>query len=133
VDETSLVTAVDFFPTLCRMANIALPQSNFDGEAMQAAWLGKSRQRHRPIFWEYGRDAGYLKPGRESDQSPTLALRDGNWKLLCNADGTGAELYDLKRDPRESNNQIIAQRKRAAALQKRLLTWQRSLPEAEKQ
>lgn len=132
VNETTLVTAVDFFPTLCRLTNTALPQGNFDGEAMQAAWLGKAQPRKRPVFWEYGRDAGYLKPGRESDQSPTLALREGDWKLLCNADGTGAELYDLKRDPRETNNLITAQSKRAAAMQKRLLAWQQSLPDAEK-
>jgi hypothetical protein len=75
---------------------------------------------------------GYLKPGRESDQSPTLALRDGDWKLLCNADGTGAELYDLKRDSRESNNLIKTQGKRAAAMQKQLLVWQKSLPDAKK-
>ena len=38
------------------------------------------------------------------DRSPNLALRDGKWKLLINADATGAELYDLADDPNESQN-----------------------------
>ena len=33
-----------------------------------------------------------------------MAVRDGDWKLLVNADGTGAELYDLAADPREARN-----------------------------
>jgi arylsulfatase A-like enzyme len=128
VDESSLITAVDFFPTLCRLADIPLPRGNLDGEAMDSAWTGKAQQRRRPIYWEYGRDAGYLKPGREYDQSPTLALREGAWKFLCNVDGSRPELYDLNRDPREANNLIASQPKRAAAMRKRLLAWQKALP-----
>jgi arylsulfatase A-like enzyme len=130
VNETSLVTAVDFFPTLCRLANVPLPQSSFDGEAMNAAWTGKSQLRQQPIFWEYGRDAGYLKPGRESDQSPTLVMRDGRWKFLCNVNGSSAELYDLNRDPRETINLLTLQPRRAAGMQKQLLAWHKTLPDA---
>ena len=38
----------------------------------------------------------------KADRSPNVAVRDGRWKLLVNADGTGAELYDLTADPREA-------------------------------
>jgi arylsulfatase A-like enzyme len=89
--------------------------------------MGKLQRRKRPIYWEYGRDAGYLKPGRESDQSPTLALREGDWKFLCDADGSRAELYDLSHDPHETSNLINVQAKRANAMQKKLLDWQKSL------
>ncbi|NOT62815.1 MAG: sulfatase-like hydrolase/transferase, partial [Acidobacteria bacterium] len=132
VNESTLITGVDFFPTLCRIAGVKLPDGVFDGvfdgEAMDAVWLGKTTQRKRPIFYEYGRDAGYVQPGRESDQSPTLMLREGDWKFFCNADGTKAELYDLRRDAAEANNLIAAQAKRAEAMRKKLLTWQRTLP-----
>lgn len=130
VNETSIITGVDLFPTLCRLANLPLPADSFDGEAMNATWLGKTQQRQQAIFWEYGREAGYLKPGKQSDQSPTLALRAGDWKFLCNADGSKPELYDLKRDPQESNNLLAAQPRRAAAMQKKLLAWRQSLPGA---
>jgi arylsulfatase A-like enzyme len=128
VNETSIVSAVDLFPTLCRLADVDSPNAFFDGESMNEAWAGKLQRRKRPIYWEYGRDAGYLKPGRESDQSPTLALREGEWKFLCEADGSRAELYDLSHDPHESSNLINVQSKRASAMQKRLLGWQKSLP-----
>jgi hypothetical protein len=69
-----------------------------------------------------------LKPGRESDQGRTLALREGAWKFLCNVDGSRLELYNLGSDPREANNLINSQPKRAAAMQKRLLAWRKALP-----
>jgi uncharacterized sulfatase len=98
---------------------------------MQAAWLGKVPQRKRPVFYEYGRDEGYVKPGWESDQSPTLMMRDANWKFLCNADGSKAELYDRSRDPKESHNLIGAQAKRAETMQKKLLAWHKTLPDVQ--
>lgn len=131
VNESSIITGVDFFPTLCRIAGVPMPNAAFDGEAMQAAWLGKSQQRKRPLFYEYGRDTGYVKPGRESDQSPTLMMRDANWKFLCNADGSKAELYNLSRDAKESHNLISAQAKRADKMMKILLAWHKTLPDVQ--
>jgi arylsulfatase A-like enzyme len=114
--------------TILGVVRVPLPRGKFDGEAMNAAWVGRSQQRRRPIFWEYGRAAGDLKPGRESDQSQTLALREGAWKFLCNVDGSRPELYNLESDPHEANNLIKSQPKRAAAMQKRLLAWRKTLP-----
>jgi arylsulfatase A-like enzyme len=132
VNETSVITAVDFFPTITRLAGVKL-NSATDGETVQNAWLGKAQQRKRPFFYEYGRDDGYLKPGRESDQSPTLALRDGNWKFLCNTGGAKAELYDLRRDPHETHNLINTQPKRATTMKKQLLQWHGTMPDAKPQ
>ena len=55
-------------------------------------------------------------------------MREGQWKLLINADGTGAELYDILADPYEARNlatenPAIAQRMTAAAL-----AWRKALP-----
>jgi arylsulfatase A-like enzyme len=132
VNETSVITAVDFFPTLTRSAGVKM-DSMTDGETMQNALLGKTQQRRRPIFYEYGRDEIYVKPGRESDQSPTLAFRDSDWKFLCNVDGTKAELHNLRRDPHETHNLINTQAKRAAAMKKQLWQWHGTLPDAKPQ
>jgi len=48
-------------------------------------------------------------------------MRDGNWKLLINANGSGAELYDLAADPNEAKNlagekSAVVQRLSQAAL-----------------
>jgi hypothetical protein len=55
-------------------------------------------------------------------------VRDGAWKLLVNADGTGTELYDLASDAKETRDRAadkpeIVKRLTAAALE-----WRKSLP-----
>ena len=59
---------------------------------------------------------------------PGSAVRDGKWKLLVNADGTGAELYDLSVDPNESENLAASQPDIAAKMTASLLQWRRALP-----
>jgi N-acetylgalactosamine-6-sulfatase len=49
VNETSVITAVDFFPTITRLAGVKM-NSATDGETMQNAWLGKAQQRKRPFL-----------------------------------------------------------------------------------
>jgi arylsulfatase A-like enzyme len=128
LDERTIMATVDFFPTFCALARVAPPEAEFDGVDMSAALLGKPQERERPLLWEYGRDDSYLKPGAEADRSPNLAIRDGRWKLLINADGTRTELYDLEVDPREQTNLAEQHRAVAARLSKRVLDWRRSLP-----
>ncbi len=131
VDEQSVLAAVDLFPTFCELAGIEPPEAKFDGEDVSPAFLGKAVERTKPLFWEYGRDATYLQPGEEHDRSPNLALRQGEWKLLLQDDGSRRELYNLAKDPREAVNLIEEQPELAAKLAEQLLTWRRSLPELE--
>lgn len=53
---------------------------------------------------------------------------DALWKLLINADGTGAERYDLAAGPYEAHNLSLEQVETAARWTKLALTWRRSLP-----
>jgi len=89
VNEETVMAAIDLFPTFCQLAGVPAPNVDFDGQDLSAAILGQKAVRTKPIFWEYGRDATYLKPTRPEDQSPNLAIREGPWKLLVNADGSG--------------------------------------------
>lgn len=126
VDRSTVISSLDLFPTCCRMAGVATPKIAFDGEDMSAAFGGRTVQRKRDLYWEYGRDPSYLRPGVERDASPNLAIRSGKWKLLMNADGSHAELYDLDARPRED---VPAERPDVAKkLSGRLLAWRRSLP-----
>jgi arylsulfatase A-like enzyme len=128
VNKTSVIAAVDFFPTFCKIAGVTPPKAAFDGEDMSAAFLGGTPKRTKPIFWEYGRDATYLRPGKKSDQSPSCAVREGNWKLLANADGSRVELYDLATDPHESRNLAMKRPAVSKRLTAKLLGWRKSLP-----
>jgi hypothetical protein len=101
-----------------------------DGEDRSAAFLGQPiATRTKPLFWEYGRNnKSFNYPGIARDRSPNVAMREGNWKLLVNADGTGVELYDLATDTKESKNIAADHPDVTERLKKMCLDWRRSLP-----
>ena len=55
-------------------------------------------------------------------------MRDGNWKLLCDYDGTKPQLYDLANDRTETTNLVAQHTERVAAMSKALLAWHQSMP-----
>ena len=75
VDSETVVSSLDLFPTLCRMAGVTAPQVEFDGEDLTPAFSGRPMKRTKDLFWEYGRDASYAYPGKSWDKSPNLAMR----------------------------------------------------------
>ena len=138
VNKTSVVGAVDFFPTLCALAGVIAPKEvKFDGEDLSAVWKGGKRSRTTPLLWEYGRKPAVDGPGKirafpypnEPDaKSPNVAIRHGDWKLLVNAGGNGTELYNLAADPNETNNLANTESEIAKGLKKAALDWRHSLP-----
>jgi len=129
VDEKSVVSAVDLFPSLCAIANVPLPRKgSFDGENLSQALLGKPANRRKPLFWEYGRNNESFAYPQGRDRSPSVAVRDGKWKLLINADGSGAELYDLSNDAAEQKDLSAREYSVARRLSRTALAWRNSLP-----
>ncbi|MFA6563686.1 MAG: sulfatase-like hydrolase/transferase [Verrucomicrobiia bacterium] len=128
VDERTVLNAVDLFPTFCAVAGAPLPGVALDGEDLSAAWLGRPVTRAKPLFWEYGRNDKSFHYAKGRDRSPNVAVRNGHWKLLVNADGSGAELYDLDADPNETKNLAEARPDIAKRLTGRTLAWRKSLP-----
>jgi arylsulfatase A-like enzyme len=130
VDEESVLSAVDFFPSLCAIAGAPLPKDvDFNGENLSAALLGKKTgRRRRPLFWEYGRNEESFVYPQGKDRSPNVAARDGKWKLLISADGSGAELYDLSRDIAEEHNLAAKETAVTKRLSRAALVWRKSLP-----
>ena len=127
LNEKTAITSVDFFPSLLKLASVALPKEfTADGEDLSAALLGKQQLlRRRPIFWKRPPD----RPGpSETDRWPDLAMREGDWKLLCMTDGSVAQLYDLKSDPGEAKNLASEQPERVQQLTAKLLGWNKTLP-----
>ena len=135
-DDTTVFGAVDVFPTICKLAGTEVPAgTRSDGEDRSPALLGTPQPgRAGPLYWEYGRnDTSFDYPSvrngaRRGDRSPNLAVRDGRWKLLVNADGTGAELYDLPADPAETKDLAATHPEQVTRLTKLLLEWRKSLP-----
>jgi len=88
--------------------------------------LGRARtSRSKPLFFRRppDRDAFYGVA-----DLPDLAVRKGNWKLLCEYDGTDAQLYNLTTDPSESSNVSDQHADVVARLTAELLAWHKSMP-----
>ncbi|MBN2314495.1 MAG: sulfatase-like hydrolase/transferase, partial [Sedimentisphaerales bacterium] len=125
VDDSTVLAGVDWLLTVCSLADVKLP-SNLepDGEDMSQALLGKSKRRTKPLMWEWR----YRIFGDMVNQSPMLAIRDGNWKLLMNPDRKRIELYDILKDPTELDNVAVQHPDVVRRLSATLLHWQGTLP-----
>lgn len=123
VDERSVVSGVDLFPTACRLAGLPAPQG-VDGEDVFDILSGGGRPRRNPLHWEWRFNvAGYAV-----NRSPMLSIRDGDWKLLFNPDRSRVELYNIPVDPMEMNNLAAANPALTERLAARALAWQKTLP-----
>jgi len=118
--------AVDLLPTLADLAGVELPAGHLaDGESMAEVLAGAGRERSKPIFWEWKFEVF----GSPDYKAPSLSVLEGPWKFYCQADGTGAELYDLAQDPGEKTNLADRQKDRAAALKAKVLAWKKTIPQ----
>jgi N-acetylgalactosamine-6-sulfatase len=126
VDDTSVVTGVDFLPTVCALAGVQPPAGwTGDGEDVDDILRGRPRPRTKPIFWEWR----FNIAGDTLNKSPMLAVRAGGWKLLMNPDRSRVELYDIPKDPSELTNLAAANPDVVDRLAAKLLAWRRTLPE----
>jgi hypothetical protein len=113
------------------MTGTELPKDvTFDGVDSYAALKGEPlATRERPLMWEYGRNEKFFGyPKQPRDRSPQLAIRDGKWKLLVNANGEGADLYDLSSDRSESTNIASEHAEQTVRLESAVTQWRHSLP-----
>jgi len=126
VDNSAVLSAVDFLPTLCTLARAKTPRGlKLDGEDMSAVLRGQTRERTKPLLWEWR----FRIIGHPINNSPMLAIRDGRWKLLMNPDKSRIELYDIPGDPMELSNLADRHPDVVKRLSEQLLKWHASLPE----
>ena len=126
VDAESVLAAVDFLPTVCKLAGTRVPEElHPDGEDMTDVLLGGPRPRSKPIYWEWRGGVA----GNRAYKPPRLAVREGKWKLYCNPDGSRTELYDVPADPEQRRNQAAQCPAVVAQLKPKLLAWQKTLPQ----
>jgi uncharacterized sulfatase len=127
INKASVFAAFDLVPSLLRITGIEAEQSiRFDGENVADTLLGKSdASRKSPLFWRRPPD----RPGDAGENWPDLAVREGNWKLLCEYDGSHAELYDLVADPRENTNVAATNDGLTKHLIAAAVAWHQSVPQ----
>lgn len=111
VSDTPTVT-VDFFPTICELADVPLPETKLDGLSISPVLLGENgveseridALKDRPIFWHFPHYRG-------NDRNASLysMVRRGEWKLIHFYEGNRLELYNLLTDPYEKNNRAATE------------------------
>ncbi|NDV62080.1 sulfatase-like hydrolase/transferase [Puniceicoccales bacterium CK1056] len=120
VQDQSVVAAVDMYPSLVQMAGleVELPEE-LDGEDRTSVLLGTPSKRSKPLMWEYR----FGNWGREIQVSPTLAMLDGDWKLLMNPDRSRVELYNIREDITETENRARYETEIVGEMSARLMDW----------
>ncbi|MCL4120790.1 UNVERIFIED_CONTAM: hypothetical protein GTU68_000883 [Idotea baltica] len=127
VNRESVFSAVDLVPSLLKIADVAQPDGIvFDGEDLSQSLLGnENHSRQSPLFFRRppDRDAYY-----GVDDLPDLAVRSENWKLICEYDGSDAQLFDLSVDVGETNNLSKSQPVVTKSLTQKVVAWHQSMP-----
>ena len=95
----AVVTSTDYYPTLLALTGAATDESGeIDGVDFSPALRGEDFDRLQ-VYWHYphyGNQGG----------APGAAIRDGNYKLIHWFEEDRLELFDLSKDPSESNNLV---------------------------
>ncbi|MCW4463851.1 sulfatase-like hydrolase/transferase [Sphingomonas sp. BT-65] len=120
-DATSVVQAVDLFPTLAKIAGARQPRG-VDGVDVASAWRGEPIASRPDLYTHIAR------PNAENSFGPLYSVRSGPWKLLMNADGAGVELYNVVDDSGETRNRKADQPQVVNQLSGKLARWIGSLP-----
>ena len=119
VDENSVISGIDFLPTLCAITGVEINAQDFDGEDTSAAWIGKNEHvRNRPLLW------------KTSSANSDAGIRAGQWKLICPTRKNGAELalYDIVNDPAETQNLVSKHPEIVKTLSDKVEAWVATLP-----
>lgn len=112
-----IATMMDWFVTLARYANAAVPVDRMiDGKSLQAVLEGSGQREATPFFYFA------LRPPYEQQTHRLAAVREGKWKLKVAQTGYypyfleslmrvglyrhGELLFDLEKDPGETRNVI---------------------------
>lgn len=126
VNSKNVIAGIDLPPTFLALAGAESNQLNFDGIDVSKILLGeKSEIRKKPIMW--------LRPSGITDINgsdlPDLAIRQGDYKLLVNTDGSNVELYNLIEDEAETTNIVLKHPKLVKKLKEEVLNWYSEVPQ----
>ncbi len=117
-NEKSIVSGVDWLPTLCGIAGVKVDAADFDGEDVSAAWRGLDWSRTKPLVWKLN-----------NVRSETV-IRDGQWKLFEPGRKKGeVELYNIVTDAAENQNLASTHPQVVMQLRAKIATWNATLPQ----
>ncbi|MDX1283434.1 MAG: sulfatase [Draconibacterium sp.] len=120
------VMIYDWFPTLLDVAGLK-SDSEIDGKSLLPILNGiDSKDFERPLIWHFPNFWGPLQntePVKGPGMGPCSAIRKGDWKLIYYHANKKIELFNLKEDLGEKNNQFQNQPEIAKELALELSTY----------
>ena len=116
INSTPAIT-VDFAPTFMSAAGEKYSQDDFDGVSLMPLLTEGKELERDSIFFHYPHYAYHRQNFMGS------VIRQGKYKLIQVLDENRYELYDLEKDPGESENLIDSHKDIAIALTKKLKKW----------
>lgn len=117
VNSESVISGVDWLPTLCTIAGAKFTPSDFDGEDVSDVWLGKHRERTKPLYW------------KTNNERSEMVVREGRWKLFVPNKKKGElELFNILTDPAEKHNLALKHSDVVAQLKAKIDKWNGTLP-----
>ena len=127
VNRSSVFSAIDLVPSLLKFSKVRTPeQITFDGELLLDTILGhRDKSRRAPLFFRRPPDRDSFYGDKDL---PDLAIRQGKWKLLCEYDGSEAELYDLDSDRGETTNLANRHPEVVNRLSNLVIDWHHRMP-----
>jgi arylsulfatase A-like enzyme len=102
----------DIFSTVLDVAGVPAPDDRIiDGVSILPLLQGKPLKRARPLYWRNGK------------QTYRVAIRDGDWKLLCDSSRSTWTLYNLVDDPKETSDLSKSHPERFQKMKKQLIAY----------
>ena len=107
------VRSIDILPTILDILEINHDENfkSMDGKTLLS--LLQDNNENRIAFSQSGNPLGSTKPPKEPN---VFSVRDDGWKYIRNLHNESEELYHLKDDPKETNNLIDTENKKANEL-----------------
>jgi arylsulfatase len=110
---------IDFMATFVDLTGAKYPEefnnqkiTPLQGESLLPVFLGESKEREKPIFWEW-------QDGQ--------AVYSDSWKIVKEGFEHPWELYNLENDPTETNNMALTNPEKAEELGKLFEEWKSGL------
>lgn len=123
VNTKNVVVGMDLPPSFAALAGVK-PDDRMDGLDMSRLFIGKSApERKQPVMWQRPPDRKMVA----GEPQPDLAIREGNFKLVADADSSGFRLYNLSEDPAEANDVSERYPEVVKRLSHKLFSWRDSV------
>ncbi|MCW8863491.1 MAG: sulfatase-like hydrolase/transferase [Colwellia sp.] len=107
----SPISSLDIYPTIAKAADIVIPDHKaYDGIDL-VDYIAQATPKPRTLYWKRGYHS---------------AIRQGNLKLIRYPDRL-PELFNVRKDPSESENLALAQPKKVHELLKAFFDWEHQL------